>query len=138
MFWFGLCWKKMIESCQLPKSIIWTWFQWGKAITQNKSSPHPSPPYPPENQMVVLLLHEWPCFSLFHVIFRTLIHIKSIVSQYLYVPMNMLHNQLSEMLWTIVTRFVCNTETLHDFPGTLKASSFFVMYFSFKNLLMVH
>jgi hypothetical protein len=37
--------------------------------------------------------------------------------------MNMLHNQLSEMLWTIVTRFVCNTETLHDFPCTLKASS---------------
>jgi hypothetical protein len=46
MFWFGLCWTKMIGSCQLPKSIIWTWFQWEKTITQNKSSPHPSPPYP--------------------------------------------------------------------------------------------
>ena len=137
MFWFGLYWKKIIGSCQLPKSIIWTWFQWEKKTTQNKSSP-PLSTSTPDNQIVVLLLHEWPCFSLLHLILRTSVHTKSIVSQYLYVPMNMLHNQLSEMLWTIVTRFLCNTETLHYFPFTLKASSFFVMYFSFKNLLMVH
>jgi hypothetical protein len=36
----------LFNTCQLPKSIIWTWFQWEKTITQNKSSPHPSPPYP--------------------------------------------------------------------------------------------
>ena len=49
----------------------------------------------------------------------------------------MLHNQLSEMLWMIVTRFFCKTETLRDFPCILKAGIFSLKRFSLLSLKSV-
>ena len=55
--------------------------------------------------------------------------------------MNMLHNKLSEMLWIIVTRFLCKMGTLHDVPCTLKAGIFSLKRFSLlllKNVFDLH
>jgi hypothetical protein len=41
------------------------------------------------------------------------------------------------MFWMIVTRFFCKTETLHDFPCTLKAEIFSLKRFSLLSLKSV-
>ena len=51
--------------------------------------------------------------------------------------MNTLHHQLSEMFWMIVTRYFCKTETLRDFPCTLKAGIFSLKRFSLLSLKSV-